>query len=161
MEKCCICGTELNKFNTVWAAKGKLYCSKRCGLSEHKDFEEVAEEVVAASIGIKSCVDVLIEYILLCHDCDYELANLAAHETVVEVEQVVSKALYELGYEEPKDNRVVEILCRRDGITKEEAEQKINEVREMIYDCGCDYDEAEDIMSNELGLEMDYIEDLI
>lgn len=158
MELCCVCGTALNKCNTVWAAKGKLYCSEECGLKEHEDFKDVAEEVVTASIGITSCVDALIEYILLCNDCDYETANLAAHETVAEVSKLVDKALYELGYEA---NRVVEILCRRDKLTREEAEKKLEEVRQMISEVNYNYDEVEEIMSDELGLEMDYIHDVI
>ena len=58
-----------------------------------------------------------------------------------------------------KPNKVVEILMRRDGMTREEAEEKVQEVREMILEASvC---EAEDIIMYELGLEMDYIFDLI
>jgi hypothetical protein len=56
-------------------------------------------------------------------------------------------------------NKVVEILMRRDGMTREEAEEKVQEVREMIV-CASVL-EAEDILIDELGLEMDYIFDLI
>jgi predicted RNase H-like HicB family nuclease len=58
-----------------------------------------------------------------------------------------------------KPNRVVEILMNRDGMTREEAEEKVQEVREMIVEASV-Y-EAEDILIDELGLEMDYIFDLI
>ena len=57
-------------------------------------------------------------------------------------------------------NRVVEILMSRDGITENEAKKRVSEVRELIYDV-CDYDEAEEIISQELGLEMDYLLDII
>ena len=58
-----------------------------------------------------------------------------------------------------KPNRVVEILMNRDGMTREEAEDRVQEVREMIV-CASVL-EAEDILIDELGLEMDYIFDLI
>ena len=58
-----------------------------------------------------------------------------------------------------KPNRVVEILMRRDGMTREEAEEKVQEVREMIVNASAF--EVEDILIDELGLEMDYIFDLI
>lgn len=56
-------------------------------------------------------------------------------------------------------NRVVEILMNRDGMTREEAEERVQEVRAMII-CSSVL-EAEDILIDELGLEMDYIFDLI
>ena len=52
-------------------------------------------------------------------------------------------------------NKVVEILMHRDGMTREEAEEKVQEVREMIVDASAF--EVEDILIDELGLEMDYI----
>ena len=58
-----------------------------------------------------------------------------------------------------KPNRVVAILMNRDGMTREEAEEKVQEVREMIVDASAF--EVEDIIADELGLEMDYIFDLI
>lgn len=58
-------------------------------------------------------------------------------------------------------NRVVKILMERDGLTKQEAENIISEVADMIMECNGDYSEAEDIMYSELGLEMDYILDII
>lgn len=60
-------------------------------------------------------------------------------------------------------NKVIEILMTRDGLTQEEAESQLNSVREQISDavsCG-DYDLAEDIVASDLGLEMDYIFDIL
>jgi hypothetical protein len=58
-------------------------------------------------------------------------------------------------------NRIIEILCRRDGISVKEAAARVQSVREAIADVNYDYDEVEDILANELGLEMDYIMDLL
>lgn len=60
-------------------------------------------------------------------------------------------------------NKVVEILIERDKMTKENAEKRIAETREEIYeamDAG-DIDYVEDILMDELGLEMDYIFDVL
>lgn len=60
-------------------------------------------------------------------------------------------------------NKVVEILIERDKMTKENAEKRIAETREEIYeamDAG-DIDCVEDILMDELGLEMDYIFDVL
>ena len=60
---------------------------------------------------------------------------------------------------EDQMGEIVRILMKRDGLTKQEAIETVKEVREMIQEaveCG-DYDEVEDIMYSELGLEMDYI----
>lgn len=58
-------------------------------------------------------------------------------------------------------NRVRDILCRRDGMTPEEAQELINQTIEEIYNASDDYDEVIDIMMNNLGLEGDYILDLL
>ena len=58
-------------------------------------------------------------------------------------------------------SKVAEILCRRDGVSVEEAERQVAEVREAILNCNGSYNEAEEIMLNELGLEMDYIFDIL
>jgi hypothetical protein len=58
---------------------------------------------------------------------------------------------------------VVEILMKRDGLTEREAQETVDNVREMIaeaFECGC-YSEVEDIVMSELGLEMDYIDELL
>ena len=58
-------------------------------------------------------------------------------------------------------NRVVEILVRRDGITEAEAKSILNDVRKMFKECNYDSDECEDIMACELGLELDYLLDVL
>lgn len=55
-------------------------------------------------------------------------------------------------------NPVVKILMDRDDMTEFEAMELLSEVREMILD---NSDSAEDIVLSELGLEMDYILDII
>ena len=54
------------------------------------------------------------------------------------------------------ENRVVSILMERDGITKQEAENLIDECRESIIESGSD----EPILEI-LGLEPDYIMDVL
>lgn len=54
-------------------------------------------------------------------------------------------------------SKVVEILMKRDGLSRTEAQEQFNEVREMIQECNFDPFETEDILIGELGLEMDYI----
>lgn len=58
-------------------------------------------------------------------------------------------------------NKVVEILMKRDGLTEREAKQLLNETRKMIYNCNGNYDEMEDIVIDQLGLELDYIFDIL
>ena len=60
-------------------------------------------------------------------------------------------------------NRVVEILMKRDGYSKEDAYDLVNDVRAEMQDaiaCG-DYDLAEEIIESDLGLEPDYIFDIL
>ena len=57
--------------------------------------------------------------------------------------------------------RIASILCRRDGCTREEAMELIQDVLEQMDDCNYDYCECEEIMLNDLGLEVDYIFDLL
>ena len=57
--------------------------------------------------------------------------------------------------------RIVKILMERDGIDEDEAREHIDEVREMMADCDYDPTECELIVAEELGLELDYIFDLI
>jgi hypothetical protein len=56
---------------------------------------------------------------------------------------------------------IVKILMERDGLTEEEAEERVDEVREMFEDCEYDSTECELIMAEELGLELDYVFDLL
>ena len=61
-------------------------------------------------------------------------------------------------------NRVVKILMDRDDISAKEARALVEETREEINDVlssGGSYDEIEEIIADNLGLEMDYIFDLI
>jgi hypothetical protein len=56
---------------------------------------------------------------------------------------------------------IIRVLMDRDGLTEEEAEERVDEVREMFEDCEYDSTECELIMAEELGLEPDYIFDLL
>ena len=60
-------------------------------------------------------------------------------------------------------NRVVKILMERDGMTKSEVINEIKYVRELMLEAveAGEYWEAEDILVDELGLEPDYIFDII
>lgn len=55
-------------------------------------------------------------------------------------------------------------LINRDGISKDEAKEQRRQAREEFYrmmDECASYDEVEEMMMFEYGLEMDYIDDLI
>lgn len=56
------------------------------------------------------------------------------------------------------ENSVIEILMRRDELTRQEAEESIAEVRELMIENPYDADE---ILMDELGLEMDYLLDIL
>lgn len=56
-------------------------------------------------------------------------------------------------------NEVVKILMDRDGMTQKEAEELVNETREEIL--AADPWEIEEIILNNLGLEPDYIFDIL
>ena len=60
-------------------------------------------------------------------------------------------------------NKVVKTLMERDGLTEAEAKKEWEQVRTEIYSAAedGDYDEVEDIMYSMLGLEMDYIFDVL
>ena len=58
-------------------------------------------------------------------------------------------------------NRVVKILMERDKLDRHLAENRVKEVSLMIQQSSLEYDEVEEIISEELGLEMDYLIDLI
>lgn len=62
-----------------------------------------------------------------------------------------------------KLNPVVKILMNRDKMSQLEAENYVDQVREMLYEAATrgNYIECEDIMYNELGLEPDYLIDLL
>lgn len=54
---------------------------------------------------------------------------------------------------------VKEILMKRDGLTEQEAEDLIEETQEMLFEA--DPWEADSIMASQLGLEPDYIFDIL
>lgn len=64
---------------------------------------------------------------------------------------------------EKKRNRVVQILMDRDGMTESEAivavENCQSELMDAVYGTSCK--DPEDVIADELGLEPDYIVDLI
>ena len=55
-------------------------------------------------------------------------------------------------------NRIVQILMERDKMTQLEAEQLCSETAEAVL---ADIDYAEEVMQDMLGLEPDYLEDLL
>ena len=59
---------------------------------------------------------------------------------------------------------VVEILMKRDGISKKEAKEAVDYCRQRLFEeaapCG-DYELAQDIIAEELGLEPDYMIELL
>lgn len=57
--------------------------------------------------------------------------------------------------------RVISLICQRDGCSAKEAEKLIGQAISEMEGCGYDPDECEDIMMNTLGLEMDYIFDIL
>lgn len=63
------------------------------------------------------------------------------------------------GMEVSNMNRVVKILMERDNLTKAEAETLLEEAREEILEA--DKWEMEDLMMDLLGLEPDYIMDIL
>lgn len=87
-------------------------------------------------------------------------AKEMAKEQYLEAVEVVSP-FDVIKDEMPKVNRIVEILCRRDGMTIDEATERLEEVRELAEDAIHNYDSMESLLADELGLEMDYIMDLL
>lgn len=60
--------------------------------------------------------------------------------------------------------KIVDILVERDGLTFEEAKEVVKNVIAEIKDIlagGGDYLDVEELISDELGLEMDYFESLL
>ena len=58
-------------------------------------------------------------------------------------------------------NKVIHILMNRDDITKSEAKSKLQYVRHRLADCGYDPEESESIIYEELGLELDYLDEIL
>ena len=59
-------------------------------------------------------------------------------------------------------NSIKDILMERDGLTEKEAEEQVKELKGLMFDylAGGDLEEAYNVCS-EVGLEPDYLEDLI
>lgn len=66
--------------------------------------------------------------------------------------------LNEMRCDDTMINPVVEILMRRDELTEQEAEESVAEVRELMIE---NPDDAAEILMDELGLEMDYLLDIL
>lgn len=67
-------------------------------------------------------------------------------------------------YQNPAVKRIVQILMKRDGISRQEAQQMIDECRQRLLSEAVpsgDSDLAEEILAEELGLEPDYLMDLL
>ena len=58
-------------------------------------------------------------------------------------------------------NKIIEILIDRDNLTEKEAIDILNNVRQQISDINYGPIETEQIIMDELGLEMDYIMDIL
>ena len=61
-------------------------------------------------------------------------------------------------------DKIIAILMERDELTEEEAREQVEDAVEAINDImenGGSYEEAEDVLLEDLGLEMDYIFDLL
>ena len=61
-------------------------------------------------------------------------------------------------------DRILAILMERDELTEEEAREQVEDAAQSITDImenGGSYEEAEDVLLEDLGLEMDYIFDLL
>ena len=56
------------------------------------------------------------------------------------------------------NNKIIEVLMNRDGMTREEAISKFTRVRN---EHNWMYDNPEEVLANEFGLEPDYIWDLV
>ena len=62
-----------------------------------------------------------------------------------------------------KSERIIKILMKRDGDTREEAEARIADCQSELEGCfyGTNCMSPDEVIENELGLEPDYIFDLI
>lgn len=58
---------------------------------------------------------------------------------------------------------IINILCKRDGYTKSEAKQVVEETMSEVTMCieNGDFDLAEEIFTSDLGLEIDYLIDIL
>ena len=60
-------------------------------------------------------------------------------------------------------SKVVDVLMKRDNMTEQEAKKLVSRVSEEITNAieNDEYDLVEEIMYSDLGLEMDYIDDVL
>jgi len=60
-------------------------------------------------------------------------------------------------------NEIISVLMRRDNLSKEEAREVVKETMESVRECieEGDFEAAEDIFTSELGLEPDYLINVI
>lgn len=58
-------------------------------------------------------------------------------------------------------NKVIRILMKRDDMTREEATALVEEVKEMMLEAAHNGDDPEEILMEELGLEPDYMMDIL
>ncbi len=58
-------------------------------------------------------------------------------------------------------NKIVQILMNRDDLTEQEATELLDECREALADCNYDPEESIDIIQDYLGLEPDYVLDIL
>jgi hypothetical protein len=56
-------------------------------------------------------------------------------------------------------NKVIKILMERDGMSRSDAKELVDETRELLL--SSDPWEADEIMADQLGLEPDYIMDIL
>ena len=59
--------------------------------------------------------------------------------------------------------KIIEILMRRDDMTRQEAAEVVKEARKALMEAAADGDmeAAEEVLYDQLGLELDYLFDLI
>lgn len=55
--------------------------------------------------------------------------------------------------------RIIKILIERDGISEDEAIERVQEVKELLEEAEYSLNLCENILANELGLEPDYLLD--
>lgn len=62
-----------------------------------------------------------------------------------------------------REERIIQILINRDGCTREEAEAQVENAKSELFDAmyGTSLNDPEDVLMTELGLEPDYLFDLI
>ena len=62
-------------------------------------------------------------------------------------------------------NDIIKVLMERDGLSLEEAEKQVSETSARIWDEldyeDCELDDLEDILSSDIGLELDYLLDML